>query len=141
MQFASRSYGKGALIEIKVQVTAYHGGKFEFKVQKLDNTGSLDPTEDAWSVLDPLAVASFSPACAGCSPESCTPTATEDGTCVQIPLTHPGGDCGYNCNEPYSIKLRLPSDLTCDHCVLQWHWTSANSCDGGIACATSEQFW
>jgi len=28
----------------------------------------------------------------------------------------------------YQWKVRLPGDLECDHCVLQWFWVSANSC-------------
>jgi hypothetical protein len=132
-------YPKGALIEVKVQVTAYHGGKFEFRVQDIGD--KTDPDGAKWSNLDPLPVVSFSPVCQGCAVESCAPTTAKEGTCAQIPLSHPGGDCAYDCNEPYSIQVRLPPDLVCEHCVLQWHWTSSNSCDGSIACASSEQFW
>ena len=36
-------------------------------------------------------------------------------------------------NKVYSIDLKLPDGLTCDHCVLQWWWKCGNSwgCDDG----------
>lgn len=30
---------------------------------------------------------------------------------------------------PGSIRYKLPEDVNCEHCVLQWHWTTANNCN------------
>jgi hypothetical protein len=57
------------------------------------------------------------------------------GTCSQIPLGGRGG------TGSETVMVRIPADLTCTHCVMQWHWTSGNSCPGNLACASSEQFW
>ena len=110
-------YGQGAVIDVDVKVTAFHGGKFEFRVQNVG--GAADPDGAAWQALPKLPVVSFAPACVGCAAEACAPTGSADGTCAQIPLTHPGGDCGYKCSDPYRVRVRLPADLTCEHCVLQ----------------------
>ena len=45
----------------------------------------------------------------------------------------------------YSIDLKLPKHLTCDHCVLQWWWTCGNNwgCDGkkcGLGHGAQETF-
>lgn len=39
-------------------------------------------------------------------------------------------------NGKFTIKLDLPKDLTCDHCVLQWWWTVGNNwgCDENNNC-------
>jgi len=133
-------YSKGQTIDDDIDVTAYHGGKFVFKIQ--DVGANNDPNGALWENLTPLAVESYSPDCGSACPvkEPCAPahqggTGAAVGTCAQIPLTK--GDH----NGKYNIKLQLPSDMACEHCVLQWHWTSSNSCDGGLACSGSEQFW
>lgn len=47
----------------------------------------------------------------------------------------------------YELKYRLPSGLTCDHCVLQWQYTCGNNwgvCDNGtqgLGCGNQEQFY
>ncbi len=39
------------------------------------------------------------------------------------------------------MQVRLP-DIICAHCVLQWKYTTANSCGGsGTSCERSEKFW
>lgn len=129
------SYSKGSIIDVEVDITAYHGGKFEFRVQ--DVGSSNDPDGSEWATITPLPVLSMSPECGTACPvkEPCAPGSNGAGTCAQIPLTK--GDH----NGHYNIRVQLPSDLQCEHCVMQWHWTSSNSCPGGLACSASEQFW
>lgn len=71
------------------------------------------------------------------------------GKLVQQPfssdqLTHEvlllDGKKGYDLPSPaskvFTVKLRLPADLTCDHCVLQWKYTAGNNwgCDPDGTC-------
>jgi len=123
------SYAKGATIDVEIDVTAYHGGKFEFKLQ--DVGSNPDPSAGAWSA--PLTVNSFSPTCGSAC--AVTEPCVAAKTCAQIPLTK-GSHSG-----KYRIAVQLPADVQCEHCVLQWHWTSSNSCGNGLACSGSEQFW
>jgi hypothetical protein len=44
------------------------------------------------------------------------------GTCAQIPL---GGSTAV---PEYTIRVQLPGDVTCEHCVMQWHWWTGNDC-------------
>lgn len=45
------------------------------------------------------------------------------------------------------MNFRLPSDLTCEHCVLQWQYTAGNNwgvCANGtegLGCGNQEQFY
>ena len=136
------TYNAGEIIDIEIKVTAYHGGKFEFRIQDVGSAN--DPDGSKWPSIAPLPVVSFTPVCSGCPVEPCSPynggrklrglqQSGGGGTCAQIPLKSNGG--------MHTIKVRLPDDLSCEHCVLQWHWTSSNSCSGGLACSASEQFW
>lgn len=55
-------------------------------------------------------------------------------------LKQPNGDTKWKINSKrnkvFEIKLKLPTGLTCDHCVIQWWWRVANSwgCDGPGNC-------
>ncbi|XP_026733298.1 uncharacterized protein LOC113497784 [Trichoplusia ni] len=47
----------------------------------------------------------------------------------------------------YEVKYRLPTDLVCDHCVLQWKYTAGNNwgfCEDGtqgLGCGHQENFF
>ena len=124
----------GEIVDMEVIITAYHGGRFEYRIQDAGN--SPDPIGSLWDSMELLTVESFSPLCDNpefCGAEPCT----EEKTCAQIPLrpygTHDGN---------YIIKVKIPEELSCNHCVLQWRWITANSCDGTkISCDRSEKFW
>ena len=55
-------------------------------------------------------------------------------------LRQPNGDTKWKINshgnDVFTIRLRLPRGLTCDHCVLQWWWRVGNNwgCDGKRDC-------
>jgi len=43
----------------------------------------------------------------------------------------------------FNWDMQLPEGVTCDHCVLRWHWFTTNSCEAtsdGVSGA-SEEFW
>lgn len=46
----------------------------------------------------------------------------------------------------YNVNYRLPRDLVCEHCVLQWRYTAGNNwgiCNNGtqgLGCGNQEQF-
>lgn len=47
----------------------------------------------------------------------------------------------------YTLNYRLPSGLTCENCVLQWHYIAGNNwgvCEdgsGALGCGAQETFW
>jgi len=127
------SFTAGELVPMEVIVTAHHGGRFEFRLQ--DVGGNADPSGALWEFLPLLAVESFSPSCDDpryCGVEPCVAAKT----CAQVPMGPYGNHDGR-----YKMDIRIP-DITCDHCVLQWKYITANSCGGTkTSCDSSEKFW
>jgi len=124
----------GEVVDMEIKVAAYHGGRFEFRIQ--DVGASSDPDGSQWMSRPLLTVDSFSPICDNpvyCGVESCVATKT----CAQLPMSSYGVHNGL-----YNIKVKIPNDLECNHCVLQWMWVTANSCGGSkVSCDQSEHFW
>lgn len=128
------TYTAGQVIDMEVKMTAYHGGRFDFKLQDVGNLD--DPVGSLWESSTLLTVESFSPPCDNpsyCGIEPCIATKS----CAQIPMAPYTGHNGI-----YSIQVKLPDDIQCTHCVLQWIYVTANSCGGSkVSCDTSEHFW
>lgn len=131
-------YNKGSLVPMKVKIGTFHGGIFEFRIQDIGSNS--DPIGSTWQSLPVLTVESFSPVCDNtdlliCPYESCV----DERTCAQVPL-QPYGDY---LNYEQDINVRLPENLECDHCVLQWRYITGNSCpsENFAHCESSEQFW
>lgn len=89
-----RNYTKGAVIQAKAQITANHMGHFEFNLCNLDATGGQE-TEECYE---------------------------------QYELVDVQGRRKWYMNSTaatqYVVELRLPTDLVCEHCVLQWTYVA-----------------
>ncbi|KAL4443267.1 hypothetical protein ABPG75_011004 [Micractinium tetrahymenae] len=106
-----------AVINITVFITAQHGGRHVFRICPSDAATERCLAQHTLERAD------------GGGPYSWTPTG---GGPV------PGGnysrgavhtiDSGVFYGEFYSWQYRLPPDVGCTRCVLQWWWTTANSC-------------
>lgn len=128
------TYTAGDLVEMKVEISTYHGGMVEFRL--MDVGSNIDPDGSLWESQPRLKVESFSPACddsSQCSPEPCL----DEKECAPIPLNIYG-----NHNGVLKAMVRIPSDVTCEHCVLQWRYNTGNSCwPDWVSCPGSERFW
>jgi len=132
------TYSQGQTVPISIEIGTYHGGIFQFRIQDVGSND--DPDGTLWETLPVLTVESFQPTCddvAQCGIEPCV----ADKTCASIPLNAYGEH-----NFHHTMMVKLPDDLRCEHCVLQWNYMSSNSCpevgdSGRLACPTSEQFW
>jgi len=120
-------YGKGIIvanyiqeqaIDIKIQVTANHGGFFEFRLCA-DKTSPSDLTTDECFDKHLLQF--------------------EDGTTRYILGATVGGPSAL-----FNFTVRLPAGVSCQYCVLQWWWKTAsnnNGCAGNdIGCGEQEQY-
>jgi len=122
-----RSYEQGATIDIEVQLTAHHMGWFEFKLCPM---GIHDTTEPDWCFSSKDSLLQFS----------------DSSTRWDIPSQSEGNVAGKT-GWWYKRAVKLPDGLTCDHCVLQWHWHTANSwaCDEagncGLGYGEQEEFY
>jgi len=122
-----RTYQQGSTIDLEVQVTAHHMGWFEFKICPMGPSDTMEP-EQCFSSTDSLM------------------EFTDGTTRWEIPPGSEGsvpGKTGWW----YSKAAKLPEDLSCDHCVIQWHWHTANSwaCDDagncGLGYGEQEEFY
>jgi len=113
----TKTYVKNSVIELEVELTANHKGRFTFKLCPVKG-GRQEATQKC---LD------------------------------KHPLTQLDGEDEFPIFERKNKfllqrKARLPKGLTCQRCVLQWTWTSANSwgnCKNGTAglgCGPQETF-
>jgi hypothetical protein len=61
----------GDIIDITIEVTAYHGGLFQFKIQDVDGD---DPDGNLWKDVPALIIISYLPRCDNCPlKEPCIP--------------------------------------------------------------------
>lgn len=92
-----RTYNKGAEIPVVVQVTANHMGFFEFRLCKIDGWKS-DATQT-------------------CLNKTLLTVKESNNVKYKIPRDL----------QTARLNLKLPSDLVCSHCVLQWKYVTGNS--------------
>jgi hypothetical protein len=96
----------GQLVEFNIIVTAYHGGRFEFRLQNV-GAGTADPVGSQWSAQPLLTVESFSPTCDDptyCGVELCVAAKT----CSQVPLMPYGSH-----NGDYRMMVKVIDDARC----------------------------
>ncbi|XP_070183104.1 uncharacterized protein [Littorina saxatilis] len=113
----SRKYTQGQIIDATVVVTANHLGWFEFKICP-NNNPEKAATHD-------------------CLNRHVLQLADGSGSKLYIGTTVGA----------IHVKLRLPADVTCTQCVLQWRWPVGNNfgdCPDGthkLGCGPQEEFY
>ncbi|KAL4425189.1 hypothetical protein ABPG75_009205 [Micractinium tetrahymenae] len=105
-------YTAGGEIDITVFITAFHGGRHQFRLCPSD-----DVTE---SCLDQNVLERAD----GSGPYSWTPVDGGSAPGAKWRKDNQAGQGG----ESYTWRYRLPKGVSCERCVLQWFWTTANSC-------------
>lgn len=99
-------YRQGQVITIRIKITAPHGGRFIFGICPVPD-GASDSKER--SVVT----------------QQCFDR-------NRLKNAQDGSDYwwfGKRGNGEYSMQFRLPPNIVCKRCVLQWHWESGNSCN------------
>lgn len=123
-----RQYSRGDIIDIQVNVVAHHNGFFEFHICNLDQCGGDISIEcfQRGHCRQLQRAASF---CDEVGRTKCGPIDSRNRGRWYLPCgPYPedqiifGGNLG-------SMKYKLPEDLVCTRCVLQWYWCAANTCN------------
>ncbi|PSC67430.1 chitin binding domain-containing [Micractinium conductrix] len=107
-----QSYARGGVIDITIFITAQHGGRHEFHLCPSPHVSKGCLKEHQLERVDGEGPDSWTPASGGPAP---------GGRWKHDILASQGGDS-------YTWRYRLPAGVSCDRCVLQWRWTTANSC-------------
>ncbi|XP_056009101.1 uncharacterized protein LOC125663750 [Ostrea edulis] len=98
--FITETYRQGQEIDATVKLTAAHGGKFFFKICKQTNV-NIEVTQEC---LDKSQL-----------------KVVQNG---ELKDYYTVTEVGF---PSIDMKLKLPDDLTCEHCVFQWWYTTGNS--------------
>jgi len=115
----SRTYVKGSYIDLEVELTANHQGHFQFKLCPVQNIRSYE--EASQSCFDNNIIRAL------------------DGA-DDFPIDTK------KMKTTVRVSGKLPAGLTCQRCIMQWTWRSANSwgnCRNGTAglgCGPQETF-
>ncbi|XP_065561377.1 uncharacterized protein LOC136027884 isoform X2 [Artemia franciscana] len=112
-----RTYQKGSEVEFGIELTANHHGHFEFRICQTENPREPETNE--------------------CFDKHVLKRADGEGEKWQP---------GPGSNVVFKPTFRLPEDLTCLNCVLQWRYIAGNNwgmCPDGtgkVGCGTQEEF-
>lgn len=144
-----RTYTAGMSVGFLVFISTHHGGHFEFRIcdRKLD--ASLASYQEGQECLDQWVLERVPPeeAYGDCDVNDAR------GDCQPVDANHPGRwylpptsmmettpGAGWSdlANETftsngasgsfYFMWYKIPEDLACTHCTLQWYWSSGNNC-------------
>ncbi|CAJ1434349.1 unnamed protein product [Effrenium voratum] len=125
-----RKWTAGTVEEVTVRITAHHMGHFEFSICNQEITSSL---ANAQGCLDSFILERASKEELGLT---CVPNDKRPG-CQPLDTRHPErfylppGGFSPDGSNVHKISLKVPANLQCQHCTLQWRWWSANSCTPG----------
>merc|ERR1711963_100333 len=114
-----REYQPGGVMNITVDVTANHKGFFTFRMCPVVSEG-VDPDQECFD-----------------RPENLLQVIDTESEKFTLPD---------QLVRQYQLSVQLPADLQCDHCVLQWTYTTGNNwgiCSDGsgeIGCGPQENF-
>jgi len=146
------SFMAGTTAEFRVAIAAHHMGHVEFRICEHALDGSTGETAaEAQECLNKWVLEREAPS------EACVPN-DADPDCQPLDKQHPerwylppanyatlrageGMDqamvdmagAGSWATEVYTMRYKIPADLHCEHCTLQFYWSTGNTClyDGG----------
>lgn len=125
----------GSSVDLEVELSANHNGFFEFFLCDLDACGEKDISQECFKKGACYKLKRVAhPQCEAQDPKAksqCTPIDKDFPERWYVPCFRPeemssslhlvGGDTGY-------MRYQLPEGVSCERCVLQWYWATANGC-------------
>jgi len=110
-----REYQQGQWISLETTLTTSHLGYFEVKICP-NNDVAQDPTQECFEKYGPLEMRG------------------SEGSGLKYPIPEQGT---YN---DWDLEVKLPSDLACSQCILQWRYTSGNNWGTGPPNCPEEEY-
>lgn len=109
-------YSPGQEFDMEVVITAHHRGHFEFRL--CDASTLSDPRTVTWACLS----------------QHLLQRVSVPGEISPVDVNHPDRyyaepECAPGYNKTMKMRYRMPSTITCERCVMQWWWVTANSCN------------
>jgi len=139
-----RTYTPGEIVTFRIGVSAHHMGHYEFRIcdQGLDRN-TLGSWQEGQDCLNQW-VLERAPLMEDCVPNDsradCQPLDEENPGRWYLP-PHKKGTQAANASwsdsdatllpaigEVHSMRYKIPESLSCEHCTLQWYYSTGNSC-------------
>lgn len=131
--YITRTYQQGDTVNFGVTINAHHNGFFEFHLCDVAKCGgdiSKKCFQDGHCYKLERA---YNEECDEKKTDRCGPKDERYPGRWYLPCTTvPEGEGNfefYGGEEEATIQYKLPAHLSCEHCVLQWYWTAANTCN------------
>jgi len=122
----------GGLLEVETIVKTHHKGYMELRICSRPDDLSQDCFDEhllvrdsETSAIDPAPVDESHPGRWYIPP----PGIDWSPDAVSVPASNACSRDKSSGTERYRWTVRLPSDLECEHCVVQWFWVTANTCN------------
>jgi len=120
-----KTYIAGSIVEFEVTVSTHHRGHYEFRIcdMALDGERLLSAAEGQ-ACLDKWELKRAEPY------NDCVQNDPRGGDCAPVDKNHPGR--WYlppsKSGDKHRMRYVIPAGLKCEHCTLQWYWSSGNTC-------------
>lgn len=125
------TYSEGQVVDFQAQLDTNHNGYFEFHLCDLDSCAASDIDQNCFESKHCYKLERVRhPDCESPAVDTtfdCGPVDDQQPTRWYVPcrrggLHLVGGANGY-------MRYRLPKGVSCEHCVIQWFWQTAHSCN------------
>lgn len=139
-----RSYEAGSIVEFEVGVSTHHEGHYEFRLcDKALDGQTLESVEKGWECLNKhvLVRAPLKPECQNNKKDAdCQPIDDKNPHRWYLPPSGEGTQKAGamwddvqasklpEVTEVHVMRYKIPDDLKCSHCTLQWYWATGNTC-------------
>lgn len=126
------TYRKGSSITMELGINAHHNGFVAFHICDVSKCRNNEINEDCFRKGHCVALQrAWVDECQSGKSRNCGPIDRNHKERWYLPCYgHPDRSAvirRYGSNG--EIRYKLPSHLVCQHCVLHWYWTSANTCN------------
>lgn len=128
-----KTYTQGGIINVVTAIAAHHNGFFELYVCDVSHCPNRDISRACFrrhgacrQLYRARGDACESRTNTACAPADPNYPGRWYFPCEKYATLEPGNWTSYG---PNTARFRLPGDLVCEHCVLQWYWVAANSCN------------
>lgn len=139
-----RNYFPGSTIDILVDIVANHGGTFEYQLCWRDQPDQRETEEcfESLVLVKQKDIDSSGPTSetsielSSEKPELAADQDDENSYAYELDPNRGSGS--------FAMSVQLPANRTCEHCILRWHWRTANNwgrCDDGseqVGCGHQE---
>ena len=127
------TYKKGQVVDMMVEIAANHNGYFEFFICNLDACGTKDIDGSCFERGHCRRLKRVP------HPDCQNPKINTHQECGPIDKKYPSRwyvPCKKDVPNGYHLvggktghmKVKLPDNMECNHCVIQWYWATGNKC-------------